>query len=93
MSGDVIHPELLKWARPDRKKPEEDPRRQILRSQLETLRRECPLVLELLEIHTEVHLGPVSMSPPPSTLTTGERLAYRAGQRSIYKVLKGNENG
>lgn len=88
-----LHPDVLEATRPaPRPKPRKTEQQEALEAEFALVRRSCPTLLALLDSHTEIRLAPPTMGrdfAPPDTLTTGELLAFRAGQRSIFHLLRG----
>ena len=86
----MIHPDIaLNYAPEPEGKPESNPKRDAIVGELSSLRDRYPELMELLDEQTEAILAIPRLGVPGliEQMSVGEMMAYRAGQRSVYKFL------
>ena len=87
-----IHPDIAKLMQGPEPEPEpESPYRERnarLVDQAIFVARECPDLMAFLDVHTEVDAATPAIMQPRLAMSTGETLAYAAGQRSIFRWLR-----
>ena len=84
----MIHPDITTAYAPE---PEEkqEPAKPVFVGELVELRQRCPELMRMLDRQTEAILAVPTLGVPGllEQMSVGELMAYRAGQRSVYKFL------